>query len=388
MAFGKSQDRQLVKEITKVVKAEQGRGADVQFDPNADAIHADGKHIQLGNIRRIWGQLDKRERSTWLRNTIGDLVRPSPIPDVLTDTSALRPGLRSGSYFEASRLIAITSGMDPTIVARRPFVEDLYEVLLWDLPSAMSVISEDTLASWSRPIDELLPIASQNLAAVPRLGFAAIGDRVFRLINGDDYDSARLLLPEVLDELPLHGDIVGLIPTRNSCLFVRADDAAGIRMACELALQDDNDVPLFHHPLVCRDGEWSLLRLEETHDAYKPWRTLTRIERAHAANDVQKLLQEIVGDEIFVASVGIRESPYSGLVDSIAVWTRDVPTLLPQADVVAFNPAEDDGTIVEASWGAVTATVGDQMVPTEHYPMRWRVEGYPTPAQLSAMERR
>ncbi len=67
MAFGKSQDRQLVKEITKLVRAELGRGADVQFDANADAIRADGQHIQLGNIRQIWGQLDKRERSTWCR---------------------------------------------------------------------------------------------------------------------------------------------------------------------------------------------------------------------------------------------------------------------------------------------------------------------------------
>lgn len=175
---------------------------------------------------------------------------------------------------------------------------------------------------------------------------------------------------------PSLGDVVGLIPTRNSCLFVGADEADGIRIACELALQDDDDVPLFHHPLVRRDGEWSLLTLEEAHDAHKPWRALTRVEQSHAANDVQQLLQGIVGDDVFVASVGNRESPYSGLVE------------LAQADVVAFNPAEQDGTIVEASWDAVVATVGDQVLPTEHYPMRWRVEGYPTPAQLSAMARR
>ena len=388
MAFGKSDDKQLVKEITKAIKAEMGRGARVEFDPEADAIRADGQLFNLGNIRRTWAGLDKRERTKWLQKTIGDLVRPTHIPDTLTDTTALRPGLRSGTYFEASRLMAVAEGIDPTTIARRSFVPDLYEVLLWDLPTAMTVLSDETLASWSRSFDDLLAIAKGNLAAVPQTGYAAMDNRVFRLMNGDDYDSARLLLPEVLDELPIDGDLVGLIPTRNTALIAGVDDADGIRIACEAALQDVEDPSVFKHPLVRRDGEWSLLELEADHDAYRPWRTLTRIEKAEAANNVQQLLQGIVGDDIFVASVGLRENPVSGLVESLAVWTRDVPTLLPQADTIAFNPGDERQPIVEGTWDAVVAIIGDQLEPTEHYPKRWRVEGYPTPAQLSAIERR
>ena len=379
-------DRQLVKQITKILKKQLGRGVDIRFDAAEDVIYAGSNQIHLVNIRRAWHQLDKGQRAEFLQASLSTLAGPSPVPEVLTDTSYLRVGLRSGSYLEALRLSSAAKGIEPLLPAHREFVPDLFEVLFWDTPHALTAVTEDLVEKWGRPLNELLDTARCNLAAVERVGFAALDDKVFQLVNGDDYDSSRLLTAEALDELPVSGDVVAFIPTRNTLMVADPANAEALVMACDLALQIDDDPAVFRRPLIRRGGEWSLLELDENHPAHEDWLALVRLEQAESANNVQDLLQTVVGEEIFVATVGLRRSG-TGLVESYCAWTEDVPSLLPKTDSIAFPKANRETPIIEARWDSVMAVAGELMEATDHYPQRWRVERFPSAEQFAQMVR-
>lgn len=379
-------DRQLVKQITKILKTQLGRGADIHFDTAKDTIYTASHEIHLPNIRRTWQKLDKGDRTQFLQSSIGSLVGPSPLPEVLTDTSYLRVGLRSGSYLETLRLSSKAKGKEPLLPAHREFVPDLFEILLWDTPHSIALVTEELVEKWGRPLDELFDFARGNLAGIERLGFAAFGNKVFRLVNSDDYDSSRVLAPEALDELPVTGDLAVFIPTRNTLMVVDAADAEALAMACDLALQIDDDPPVFRRPLKRTDDQWAALELDENHPAHEDWTALVRLEEAEAANNVQDLLQEVVGGEIFVASVGLRRG-INGTVESYCAWTEDVPSLLPKTDAIAFPKANRETPIIEASWESVMEVAGQLMEPTDHYPARWRVERFPTDEQFAQMVR-
>jgi hypothetical protein len=378
-------DRRLVRDITRLARKQLGGKTEVRFDQATDALFIGEARVQLGNIRRVWSQLGSAERSEWLAGVVANLAQPSPIPEVLNDTSSLRFGLRSRTFVEATRLMSMAKGSDPVPTVHRPLFPALVQVLLWDTPTTMATVTRDAAAGWGRSDEELFDIAGRNIAALPRLGFAAIGDKVFSLINNDDYDSSRLLVDDVLAELPLTGDLIGCIPTRNTLIVAAADDEEAVRIACELALSTTDDTPVFKHPLVRRDGEWALLDLDPEHPAYRPWRSLVCTEHAEAANNIQQLVQSIVGEEVFVASVMLRENVATGHAETVCAWTQDVPTLLPETDRVGFVTRDGKALVADAPWDLVRATVGDLMEPTNHYPARWRVSGFPTAAQLSEL---
>jgi hypothetical protein len=378
-------DRRLVRDITRLARKQLGGKTEVRFDQTIDALFIGASRVQLGNIRRVWNQLGSRERSEWLSGVVANLVQPSPIPEALDETSSLRYGLRSRTFLEATRLMELAKGSDPVPAVHRPLLPDLVQVLLWDTPTTMTIVTRDAAAGWGRSDEELFDIASRNIAALPRVGFAAIGDKVFSLINQDDYDSSRLVIDEVLAELPVSGDLVGCIPTRNTLIVASADDGEAVRMACELALSTSDDTPVFKHPLVRRSGEWVLLDLDPEHPAYRPWRRLVCTEQAEAANNIQQLVQSIVGEDIFVASVMVRENDITGHAETVCAWTQDVPTLLPETDRVGFVTQDGKAVVADAPWDLVRATVGDLMEPTNHYPTRWRVSGFPSTAQLGQL---
>jgi hypothetical protein len=75
--------------------------------------------------------------------------------------------------------------------------------------------------------------------------------------------------------------------------------------------------------------------------------------------------------------------PQKGHIFTYCIWSKDVPTLLPRTDSVAFQGAAE--TPVVATWEKVVEIAGNLMTPTDMYPERYRVEGFPTAEQLTAM---
>jgi hypothetical protein len=63
-------------------------------------------------------------------------------------------------------------------------------------------------------------------------------------------------------------------------------------------------------------------------------------------------------------------------------WADGLSSLLPQADVIAFKTAAE---VIVVPWDAAMPIVGHRMAHTEHYPVRLRVDSFPTADELDRL---
>ena len=83
---------------------------------------------------------------------------------------------------------------------------------------------------------------------------------------------------------------------------------------------------------------------------------------------------------MFVANSILAER--DGVITSACTWI-EAPCVIPETDRVMFFRSQEENWLV--AWDDVRAHVGHLMAPTDFYPPRYRVEGFPTADQLAAM---
>jgi hypothetical protein len=258
--------------------------------------------------------------------------------------------------------------------------------LMWDRTHSMLSLPESWIRQWDRSYDDVLAIALSNLTARPVVGWVGTDERIFRLVGGDDYVSARLLSGDLFDRLPLRGDLVVCAPTRTDLFTVAAEDSEAMLEVFEASLEASKQgLPVSLRPLRFSRGGWSDLHLEPEHPAYLVWRRLTRIDWAREAASTRSLLQDLVGTDVFVGSLIVREDGETGMTDTVSVWSEGVPTLLAAADLVSFPHSDRDAGFVTASWQRVGEVLSHRMTATDHYPERWLVETFPSDEELTRL---
>lgn len=377
----KSFDDQLQRLLVEAV----GPGVEITT-VDQDTVQVNDVYIGLTNFRAQWNQLPEDQRVPWLREALPALLDPPTIPDRLETTRPLRPGLRPRAMLEATRLANLDAGPasegtdQRALIPCEPFGGDLVTVLLWDTPSMMSVIDQDQLDTWMARFDDLLGVAIDNLEDQPDIGWAAAHKQVYTSLDEDDYAGARLLVPGYLDKCGLAGELVVLHPNRSRVIATAVDDARGIRIACELALEElDAPAPVSLQPLVGRSGDWRPLVLSPSHPAYEVWQRLTRLNDQMIHNSLRPHLQALLGDDVFVAAHEVGQSP-EGSYHSVTTWTEGIASLLPRTDLVAL--VTEQGEAITTPWETVRQGAGRLMEPTEHYPELWRVVDFPSAEEL------
>ena len=88
----------------------------------------------------------------------------------------------------------------------------------------------------------------------------------------------------------------------------------------------------------------------------------------------------MLGDDVFVANSILAER--DGIITSACTWI-EAPCVIPETDRVMFFRSQEENWLV--AWDDVRSHVGHLMTPTDFYPPRYRVEGFPTADQLAAM---
>lgn len=356
----------------------------VVAETTGDAVVVGGIHTTLTNLRRAWVEQPAEDRIPWLERTVRALVNPQPIPDAL-DTTRLRPSISSRKTLGLAALRSMAEGDSSSLheIPHRPIAGDLTWTLVWDTPATMDLVTEEQLEVWGVDFDALLQAAKMNLALAPFLGWEVVEDRIFAPKGIDDYDGARVFLPGQLDFLPFSEERVVFHPARPSCAVMSIDDEDAIAAAAANALSHvgtANRVSL--PPLVGHTGHWRPLRLDPEHRAYDTWSRLVTYDQAAAYETQHRLLEPMIGPEVFAASyVPIEQS--SGALSSYCTWTRGVEALLPETDRVAFY--EEDAEPFLVPWDVAHEVVGHLMEATEHQPSRWRVVEYPTTTELSIL---
>ena len=368
--------------------AQEVLGGEIPFEPipALDAIAFDDVQLNLAGLRQRYRDLKPDEANAWLQSALSELLIAEDTPDRTEDVDTLLPGLRARSFVEAHRLTALQRDAHHEPLAVRPITDSVLVGLVWDRKHSMLSLPESLLHRWDRSYEDALAIALSNLSSMPVLGWVGQDDRIFRLVGGDEYVSARLLTGGVFDRLPFAGDVVVCTPTAGDLFAAAADDPAAMIDMFEASLEASGQGrPVSLRPLRYSGGHWSELSLDSGHPAYLAWRRLTRIDWAREADSTRPLLQDLVGTGVFVGSLIVREEESTGMTDTVSVWSEGVPTLLAAADLVAFPRSDRDAGFVTASWERVREVLSHRMIATDHYPERWLVESFPSDGELARL---
>jgi hypothetical protein len=304
----------------------------------------------------------------------------------------LMPVVRGAGEDDLARLQARRSGATESEVATfhpaaRPLFGELTVGLAYDTPHAIQRLSTDQLADWGIAFDDALRDALDNLRARPETpGWVPLAHGVWSGQWGDDYESSRLLLPDLIHRLGVHEPVV-LTPLRRMLLVTGARNEAGLAEMARVSLEALQEQPrwLSVTPMKLGDSGWE--PFEPPPDSAPAFAELAAIERAERYATQKAALDDLHardGVDVFAADVTLWRSP-DGSPRAVTTWTRGVTTWLPRADLVVLVDGEVSLTV---PWGDLRELAGALMAPLDMQPERFEVTAFPEGAAWAALATR
>ena len=272
-------------------------------------------------------------------------------------------------------------------LAHRPFPGHMGVGLVVDFADGMVHVTEETLRHWGVAFEEMLEEAKANLRRRSGGAFQKVADGVWRSPWRDEYDSSRLLLPDLLDGHDVRGDTVALAPRRDVLLLAGADDAPGIGYLARMGDACLDDARALCPVPLLRDGDsWLPYQPPASHPAYLPLRLLRgRWVAAQYNGQMDRLNQEFRerGETAVAARTGVLLHRDENRADTLCDWPDGGEALLPRADVVRFS--RNGTALSEAGWDRVAEVMGDALAPQGLCLERYLASSFPTEAQLERM---
>ena len=158
------------------------------------------------------------------------------------------------------------------------------------------------------------------------------------VLNDDSFIASRFVNPRMFDGLSMRGELVAIIPDRDTFFVADSEDletVAGLSRLAQRQLEAGERI-ISGLPFVLRSGCWHV------YEPPQPIRALfanvALQYRAKNWNDFKAVLAKELkrrGEDVFIASLEVCEE---GGVDSrfsLAVWSRGVDTVLPVVDRVS-----------------------------------------------------
>lgn len=373
-----------------------GETREIQYDPAAFRLHVgagkNSNQLFLENGYQEYCAAPKGVRD----QVVGLLVRSwftvaMKLPEDFEDAKPdLLPVVRSRSYFELTKLRLQLEGETPSDWAYQCVGDHLAAALAYDLPQAMQLMNAQQLDDWGVTFYEAMEIARRNLAGLPHAFIGPQdGEGVYMSATNDNYDASRLFLLDTIREMKVKGDPIAMTPNRDTLLVAGADDLDALKGMLALA----NDAlrkprPISGVALRLDGDEWESWLPDCSHPLHEEFRNLAIQWIGHDYQEQKELLEKLhekTGEDIFVASYSGLTRKDTGTMMTYCVWVKDVLSLLPQTDLVAFVADGKNSAMVP--WDRVVEVVGDLMKPEGMYPERHRVADFPSEGQLALMGR-
>ncbi|HRX78909.1 MAG TPA: hypothetical protein P5307_07590 [Pirellulaceae bacterium] len=352
-------------------------------------LRTDREHeTNLTNIYQEHCSLPRSERRSHLLRLIQTLLMDHErIPDDFSAArSNLRPKIWLRSMFANMELEAKLKGSKGLDLPLYPIGEHLYSSLVYDLPTSMASISNETLETWGVTYYEAMECACQNLEE-STIAWAKIGDHFFSAASGDNYDSSRVLLLDRIRGYDVIGDPVAMVAQRDAMYITGSDDEVGLKIMLDLTEKTlaDEPRPLSPIPMRLVDGEWTDWMPPQDHSLYSRFALLETNFFGGLYAEQKELLaavnEQTMEDDAFIASFsGVQND--KGDVKSYCVWGEGVHALLPKTQYIMLPT--DGGLAASGEWNVVRRQVGDLMQRVEDlYPARYRVREFPSQQQLA-----
>ena len=364
-----------------------------RFDPEHSALrHADDGTINLTNIFLEYSNASRALRKDLLLKYEAMMEQAHAETPKLWELAAkhIYPTVRS--VHDTMTLEIATrkgDGKMPRTLSW-PLAGDFIVRLMFDRGQSLAHVQEDLADTWGQNLESLKTRALGNLAALPRPQWQALGEGVYQVVSDVSYEESFLLVNAVLDALPFASTAVLMPTNRGVLLSCDGGDQNALRSMLSHAERSlrENPWPMAATMLHRQAGEWREFvptgELAEIHGA------LARLSNAITYNDQQVALQKHLGDDIFVGTYSlIRRGEGPDSLRSWSSWTQDVPTLLPQTDLVILGRPRSDGKhdMLMVTWSALVQSCGTRMKETSERPVRFMVEGFPSDSEWQVLAR-
>lgn len=381
---------------------QSGEPHEPQYNPHDGHLRGTGPEkqvVMLANIFREYEQANPNQRATIFRNAVrtwfsSRRVLPDDYESAQPD---MLPGIRARAASEFTNLRLQRDGEKKLVPVdcQVQIGEHLLLVLVYDLPEAIVTLQQRHLEDWKVSFDEAMEQALKNLRGLNPSGFERVAPGVWQSPWRDNHDGARVMLLDLLREYPVRGELVAMIPNRDTLLFTGADDEVGLGHLARLAEK------ALEHPRNISGGalrlvgdKWEDYQPPVGHPSHDAFRALRTCWLAGVYNSQKNLLDELAedsGEDVYVASASVMQDKETGRRTTFSVWTEPVHSLLPETDeVFFFRQRIVDGRVggdilARASWQRVLAVLQGRLEPLGCYPERWRGREFPTEAELEAL---
>jgi hypothetical protein len=296
------------------------------------------------------------------------------------------PMLRSWWSFTGEALTDQIFGTEaPCAPAVGHVGSDLGVTLIAEEADAASAIAGVQLRASGLEPESALALALGNLRPRSASAFAPLRPGVFVSQWRDGHDASRLLFPDLISALPVQGDPVVMVPTRDTLLIAGADDRDALHALADAAAEtlSTTDQPLSARPLRLSDGKWIDFALDD--EDLAPFTDLMRGQWTREYAEQKQLLDQLhaqSGDDILVAAYAPMQNRNTGKPFCMTFWVDGFVNLLPRADSVVLKSAAE---VIVAPWRAAKAIIGHRLISTDHYPIRHRAESFPDAAELEQL---
>jgi hypothetical protein len=299
--------------------------------------------------------------------------------------------IQSRAMVEARSLsISTEAPANPGFISM-PYAEHLAICIVHDTPNSKRYLTGSDVERWGVPVLEIAQAGFGNLTQL-RNGFRALSNdgRAFRSSEDDTYDATRLLFASsCFEQLPVRGTHVAMVPHPNVLLITGDQDPEGLHIVLTEAREVLND-GLAIGPFMFRLSK----------SGWEPWNPvlssadrkefdglmIDMLDRDYARQ--QELLRahpgaiSTLGDP-FVATYKYLPRDRPDGLKTVSVWGRDVPSLLPKTDAIAF--LDVNGFLGLVPWSIVAAQMEHELEPAGLHPERYTAFSFPTDEQLQAL---
>ncbi len=353
-------------------------------------IGADKRELRLRNAYDEYRTSTRRGRQEMLKAWTRTWFRTAcEVPACFEDArSDLLPVIRRRGSHECELLGQQNGKM--RAVPCRLLGQHFAVGVAYDWPECKTHVNEEQLLAWSVGLDKAIEVSLDNLRGMSRDGLEEAAPGFWVSPWHDDYDDARIMIPDLIKQCEVKGSHVAMLPHRNFLLVTGSEDVEGLdRMASHATEFYDGPRFLSGIPLILGDG-WRPFELPEGHTLFCRYQSLRHLTMAMDYSRQGELLSECYrrqGEDLFVASALTKPGCEWA---SMACWSKGVDTLLPKTAIISFQSVclEEQKVIFEAAaeWERVWEVVGDLMEPLALYPERYRVRSFPTPDQIKAIK--
>lgn len=392
--FGSSPEDKFAKNfLTALKKAGDPRTAVYEADQFRLVFSDEGQQqgvLNLGNLFAEYQQVEPDDQQQCMSELVrAALSHMKEMPEEYDAASYdIRPRLWARATFEQIRLRARLNDQPAPDWPLESIGDHLFLSLVYDLPESVRSIANDDLQAWGVSYWEAREVAVQNLEET-ELVMASLGDELFASNTGDTYDATRMILPELVERLPIAGKPILMVPNRDTLLLTGSESEVGQKMMLEFAQQqlDEQPRPLVATPLtIDHSNQWVDWLPEKDDPLFREYHKMRLKWFASEYAEQKQLLDAIHEKEsvdLFVANYSIAEKE-DGTVFSYCVWGKEIESLLPETDFFAvMQSLEGPSTLVPFS--VVMETYSNLFIETDYYPKRFHVRDFPTSEQFAEL---